>query len=420
MNAVLTPDQTDRLARIKTASARLRSASGDEKSRTLAALAKLLESRKDSVIQANARDLAALPNDAAPAFRDRLTLNAARIGAMAESLRQVATLEDPVGELVDERKLANGLHLKRVRAPIGVVFMIFESRPNVATEAFSIAFKSGNAIILRGGKESKETCGVLYALIQEALVASGLPSDGVWGITNPDRVLVNALLARHRDIDLVVPRGGESLIEFVVSNTRIPIIKNDRGLCHAFIDDSANFDMAESIVINAKTQRPGVCNALETVLVHADVAEKFIPRLYKATHARGVKWWACPRTMKILGEQPDVQAALNWDTEHLDLVLSVRVVLNLNEALAHITRHGSKHSEVIVTESEPNARRFQNEVDAAAVYWNASTRFTDGFEFGLGGELGISTQKLHVRGPVGPRELTTPRWIGDGNGQVRI
>ncbi|MGZ3740473.1 MAG: glutamate-5-semialdehyde dehydrogenase [Bdellovibrionota bacterium] len=388
----------------------IRRLSTAEKNKALLALADRVSAAEAAILFANAKDLAALPLDATPAFRDRLTLNPARIKAMVESLRQVAALPDPVGEVVEERRLANGLEVRRVRAPLGVILMIFESRPNVILEAYSLAFKSGNAIILRGGSESRATAAAVYNLMDP---------NTFYGVNDYDRSIVAGLLKRKDLIDVVVPRGGDRLIAFVQETALMPIIKNDRGLCHAFVDESADLAMAVNVVKNAKTQRPGVCNALETVLVHEKVAQDFLPRLYAA--AQPLEFRCDGASQKLLHGSANVKPASeqDWDTEHLDLILNCRVVKSLEEALAHIEKHGSKHSETIITGDESHARLFQSEVDAAAVYWNASTRFTDGFELGLGGELGISTQKLHVRGPVGLRELTTPRWVITGTGQIR-
>ncbi|WP_413290429.1 glutamate-5-semialdehyde dehydrogenase [Bdellovibrio sp. HCB337] len=392
-----------------------------QKNAALLKLAEDLGKNSQTVLDANQKDLAALSADTAPAFRDRLTLNPQRLEGMMESLRQVAALPDPVGEMIEQRTLKNGLNLQKIRAPLGVIFMIFESRPNVILEAFSLAFKSGNVILLRGGSESRHTAAAIYKLMHQSLQASGFTQVPFHGLEDYDRSLVEALLKRKDYIDIVVPRGGEKLIDFVQRTALMPIIKNDRGLCHTYIDEDADLAMAVNIVTNAKTQRPGVCNALETVLVHEKVAAKFLPMLNQATESKKLKWHTDLTSFEILGKNPLVTLADNedWDTEYLDLIMNCRVVKSLDEALTHIEKHGSKHSEAIVTSSEKKARVFQQEVDAAAVYWNASTRFTDGFEFGLGGELGISTQKLHVRGPVGLRELTSPRWIIDGTGQIR-
>jgi glutamate-5-semialdehyde dehydrogenase len=340
---------------------------------------------------------------------------------MIESLNQVAALADPVGEQAENRVLPNGLRIKRVRAPLGVIFMIFESRPNVAMEAFSLAFKAGNVAILRGGKESQNTTRVLYSILQEALVESRFSPNCLWGITDPDRKIPAFLLKQRQYIDVVVPRGGGGLIDYVVENSKIPIIKNDRGLCHVYAHEDAQLEMAASIIVNAKTQRPGVCNAVETILIHESIADELIPTLHEKMAPFNVQWFCDGVTLKILKGRTHVKKAgpKNWDTEYEDFKINCRVVESFGQALEHIERYGSRHSEAIVTENTELARRFQNEVDAAAVYWNASTRFTDGFEMGLGGELGISTQKLHVRGPVGLKELTSLRWIIDGTGQIR-
>jgi glutamate-5-semialdehyde dehydrogenase len=409
------------LKEARTVARALRSLPSEAKNRVLLAAADALIARQPEILAANAEDLTALPTSADQAFRDRLLLNPERLQHMSVSLRQVAALADPVGEVVDRRTLQNGLEVSRVRSPLGVIFMIFESRPNVAIEAFSLAFKAGNVIILRGGKESRRTTAVLYDVLQGALVSCGVVKQCVIGITDPDRTHVDFLLQQKNWIDVVVPRGGDSLIEYVSRTSQIPVIKNDRGMCHVYVHEDADLQMAANIVLNAKTQRPGVCNAMETVLVHAQAASKFLPLLYSKLSPLGVKWFACPRTLAILGAQADVSpvGAKSWDTEYLSLSMNCRVVDSLDEALAHIEAHGSRHSEAIITGSEIIAERFQGEVDAAAVYWNASTRFTDGFELGLGGELGISTQKLHVRGPVGLRELTSIRWVMKGNGHVR-
>ena len=419
----LPPEIAAGLDQVRAGARKLRASSTDARNRVLISLEKKLGSEEAQILVANQRDLAAFPKGGAAAFRDRLALNTERLSAMRESLRQVAALGDPLGEVVEEKTLKNGLRTKRVRSPLGVILMIFESRPNVAIEAFSLALKSGNALVLRGGKESRETVTVLYRLIRDALVEAGFAADAFLGITDPDRELVKSLLAEKGRIDVVVPRGGDGLIEFVVENARMPIIKNDRGLCHVYVHADADLVKAAAIVENAKVQRPGVCNSLETLLVHAAVANPFVRELAKRPGMATVEFHAEPRAKPVFGGSfgGKVVAAgpKDFDTEYLDLKLNVKLVDSVDEAIAHIERHGSRHSESIVTKDEKTARKFQAEVDAAAVYWNASTRFTDGFELGLGGELGISTQKLHVRGPVGLRELTSVRWMIDGEGQIR-
>lgn len=416
------PEQIQKeLLSLRQAARQQRQVSAVKKNKALLNLAEALVNAEHDILVANQKDLSNLAADTAPAFRDRLLLNTNRIAGMAESLRQVALLPDPVGEKVEERTLHNGLILKKVRSPLGVLLMIFESRPNVILEAFSLAFKSGNVIFLRGGSESRHTAEVIYRLMRETLLASGFPQIPFYGVEDYDRSLVEKLLQRPDLIDIVIPRGGDKLIEFVQNTALMPIIKNDRGLCHCYVDDEADLQMAVRIIENGKMQRPGVCNSLETVLLHHSIAEKILPDLYKAMQPAGVQWRVDETCLKLLQGKEHVQKAevSAWDTEYLDLIINCRVVKDLGEAMEHIEKHGSKHSEVIVTQSEKKARLFQEDIDAAAVYWNASSRFTDGFEFGLGGELGISTQKLHVRGPVGLRELTTPRWWIDGKGQTR-
>jgi glutamate-5-semialdehyde dehydrogenase len=412
----------DTLSGLRRASRTLRQMPSANKNQILEQLAKSLVQNEEPLLQANAKDVARLQADVTPAFRDRLTLNSQRIAAMAESLKQVAQLPDPVGEVVESKRLVNGLQIRRVRAPLGVLFLIFESRPNVILEAFSLAFKSGNAILLRGGSDSRETALVIYRLMSEVLSQSEFADSPYYGMNDYDRGLVLQLLACKSSIDVVIPRGGDRLIELVQKNASMPIIKNDRGMCHAFIDADADLAMGVRIVTNAKTQRPGVCNSLETVLVHRNVSHEFLPRLFTATETHALEFHADATAITLLGgpsSRVRLAEAQDWDTEYLDLKLNCRIVDSVEEAMEHIEKHGSRHSETIITRNANLAHRFQEEVDAAAVYWNASTRFTDGFEFGLGGELGISTQKLHVRGPVGLRELTTPRWLIDGTGQIR-
>lgn len=410
-----------KLKKIQAASRILRLSSTELRNFTLTNAAKLLIQKQNQILKANKKDLKSLPKDTTPAFRDRLTLNEDRLRQMAESLNQVAALSDPLKKISETQTLKNGLKLKKVRSPLGVIFMIFESRPNVAVEAFSMGFKSGNAMILRGGKESRHTTDELYKILQKSLEVSGLPKEALWGITNPDRKIVSHLLKQKKFIDVVVPRGGDRLIDFVVEHSLIPIIKNDRGLCHTYVHEDADLGMALKVLVNAKTQRPGVCNSMETMLIHRSVAEKLIPQTYEAMSKFNVKWFVDSPTLRILKSKPNTKKASekNWNTEYLDQILNCKIVNNIEDAISHIEKYGSRHSECIITSSESMAVKFQNEIDAAAVYWNASTRFTDGFEFGLGGELGISTQKLHVRGPVGLESLTSERWVITGQGQTR-
>lgn len=403
------------------AAAVLKNASLEQRNSLIKNVSSLLSKYQDQILKANAVDIANAKPKHTAAFIDRLTLTPARIKQMQESLHDVASLPDCIGQVEEQKILENGLKLNRVRSPLGVILMIYESRPNVITEAFSIALKSGNALIMRGGSDSLHTSKVIYKLIAEAMAKVGLPKNTFWGIENPDRNFAQTLMKQNKYIDVLVPRGGDSLIDYVVQNATIPIIKNDRGLCHVYIHDDGNDEMAINIVENAKTQRPGVCNSMETLLVNSK-KKSLLTAIYERLSKYNVEWFGCAETLKLLKGKPLVHSATlkNYDTEYLDLKMSCRVVESLEEALEHIELHGSRHSESIITQNEKVARAFQNSVDAAAVYWNASTRFTDGYQMGLGGELGISTQKLHVRGPVGPRELTSLRWIIDGTGQIRL
>ncbi len=416
----MNPDIYSKLVNIRRVARELRNSSTDSRQTVLASLAKLLRARSTAIEVANKLDLDALDSSSNSSFRDRLTLTQERIALMADSLDKVRALADPVGQIVDKRTLANGLNLRRVRGPLGVILMIFEARPNVITEAFSLALKSGNALIMRGGSESIHSSKLIYSLVYEALGQAGLPKECFWGITDPDRALTQSLMKQDRYIDVLVPRGGESLIEYVKQNATMPIIKNDRGLCHVYLHEDADANMSIDIVRNAKTSRPGVCNSMETLLVH-EKQKMLIPKIHDTLQSANVQWYGCSETLKLLAERPGVLEATseNFATEYLDFKLNCKIVASLDDAIEHIETYGSRHSECIVTASESAARKFQTSVDAAVVYWNASTRFTDGYEFGLGGELGISTQKLHVRGPVGLNELTSLRWIADGTGQIR-
>ncbi len=332
-------------------------------------------------------------------------------------MRQVAALPDPLHRVLADWTLPNGLEVRKVSVPFGVVGMIYESRPNVTVDAAVLALKAGSAAVLRGSANALRSNRVLAAAMREALGRAGLPEDAVQLIDSPDRRFVTELLSARGLVDLVIPRGGASLINHVVETAKVPVIETGTGNCHIFVDASADLERAKGIVLNAKVQRPGVCNAVETLLVHQDVAETFLPEMLGALSEAGVTLRGCERTREIF--PTDAATETDWETEYLDLELAVRVVASLDEAVTHINRYGTQHSEAILTASDENARRFQDEVDAAAVYVNASTRFTDGFEFGFGAEIGISTQKLHARGPVGLTELTTYKYLLDGQGQIR-
>jgi glutamate-5-semialdehyde dehydrogenase len=416
-------DVLEQLEGMNAAKLELRCLPAELKNNVLLQLQKKLVEHTDRILAANTQDV--VEYEGSPkfqkAFLDRLTLTAQRIQQMAESLKVIVQLKDPVGEIVESRVLANGLKLQKSRSPLGLIFLIFEARPNVITEAFSLALKSGNALILKGGKESERTSAVIYQLIQDSLAAHQVNLKSFWGLLQASRDTTDFLIKQHRSIDVLIPRGGDHLIEYVTHHATIPIIKNDRGLCHIYIHEKADLNMALSILDNAKTQRPSVCNAAETLLIDRTVASTFLPAMHLALVSKGVVFYGCTETMAILAGKSGVHliSLRSYDTEYLDLKLNIKVVTDLGEAVRHIERHGSRHSEAIVTAAENVAMQFLQRVDAAVVYWNASTRFTDGGQLGLGAEIGVSTQKLHVRGPVGLEALTSLRWIISGDGQTR-
>jgi glutamate-5-semialdehyde dehydrogenase len=373
--------------------------------------------------EANRRDLAqATANALTPAQVDRLTLTPERLKHLAESVRQVAALPDPLGEVLEETTRPNGLVLRKVRVPIGVIGVIFEARPNVTVDCAVLCLKSGNASLLRGGKEIFETNKALAALISESLASAGLPRDCVQLIPTTDRAALDVLLKLDSLIHCIIPRGGEGLIRFVAENSTIPVIKHYTGVCFIYLDRAADPAMAEAITVNAKTQRPGVCNAAEQLLVHADAANALLPRVASALAAKGVALRCDAASAALLsraGIAAEPAAPGDFTREFLDLVVAVRVVASLDEAVATINRDGSAHSDAIVTSDKSAADRFMAGVDSSAVFWNASTRFNDGFEFGFGAEIGISTDRLHARGPMGLRELCSYKWLVTGTGQVR-
>jgi glutamate-5-semialdehyde dehydrogenase len=394
------------------------------KNAALLRLAELLPLSAKELMAANAKDLAdAQANGLSSAQIDRLTLTPPRLELLAESVRQVAALEDPVGEELERNTRPNGLQLRRVRVPIGVIGIIYEARPNVTIDCAILCLKSGNAAVLRGGKESFHTNMALASLIQQALSHAGIPADVVQLIPTTDRAALTTLLKLDTYIHCLIPRGGEGLIRFVAENSRIPVIKHYNGVCFVYVDKAADLAMAERIIVNAKCQRPGVCNAAEQLLVHRDVAEKALPQLARALiAAKNVQLRCDPESAAILARHqlPTVAATeADYRTEFLDYILAVRVVGGLEEAISTINRDSSGHSEAIVTTDALAAARFHAAVDSAAVFWNASTRFNDGFEFGLGAEIGISTDRLHARGPVGLKELCSYKWLVQGDGQVR-
>lgn len=393
--------------------------SSDEKNAALLTMAELLGKSGDEIEKANQEDLKAGEEAGlSSALLDRLRITPKRLEEMVEGLRQVASLEDPVGKVIDERRRPNGLLITRVRVPLGVIGIIYESRPNVTVDAAGLCLKSGNSVILRGGKEAIHSNRALASILQKAVENTPFPAAAIQVVGVTDREVVNELLKLDKYIDVIIPRGGESLIRAVAENSTIPVIKHYKGVCHIYVAASARLEMALKIVDNAKTQRPGVCNAVETLLVDEAIAESFLPPLFERLSSKEVEFRGCPRTRKIL---PGIGAATeeDWYAEYLDLILAVRVIDGVSEAIEHISKYGSNHSDAIITENEEEAKLFTRRVDSAAVFVNASTRFTDGAQFGLGAEIGISTDKLHARGPMGLEELTTYKWVVRGNGQIR-
>jgi len=408
----------------KSASRRMAYLSAEVKNKALHNVADDLLAKKDEILSANQIDYhEAHTSGMNAAMLDRLMLDSSRLEAIARDVLAVAALPDPVGEVFDMRTLPNGLLLGRKRVPLGVVGAIYESRPNVTIDISVLCLKSGNGVILRGGKEAIHSNSALAGVVQEAATRAGVPEGAVQFIENTDRALVNHLLKMRRVIDLIVPRGGAELIKFVSENANMPVVAGGVGVCHTYVDKSADISKAVAIAFNAKVQRPTVCNALDCLLVHADIARRFLPLAAAAWAKAGVEMHCDKRAMAILKSVPSLKLAPatdgDWGKEFLALVAAVKVVDSLDEALEHIGRYGSGHSEAIITEEYGAAMRFLDEVDAACVYVNASTRFTDGGQFGLGAEVGISTQKFHARGPLGLRELTSYKWIIFGSGQVR-
>lgn len=401
------------------ASRRLAGVPGGVKNDWLRRSAALIRGRRSGLREANERDIAAAPGyGLTAAATDRLRLTDGRLEGIAAALEEVALLPDPVGEVIEGQVRPNGLQVAKVRVPLGVVFFIYESRPNVTADAAALCVKSGNAVILRGGKEALHSNLALHRVLVEALQASGLPRDAVQLVETTDREAVGHFLALGDLIDVTIPRGGKSLIERVAAEARMPVIKHFDGVCHVYVDRSAGQEMAAEIILNSKVQRPAVCNAAETLLVHSAIAPELLPRVGPELSAAGVELRGCPRTRELI---PEAKAATeeDWHTEYLDLILSVRVVRDLDEAVRHIDTYGSKHTDAIVTNDLGAAERFIRDVDSAAVIVNASTRFNDGGELGLGAEIGISTDKFHARGPCGLRELTSYKWVVRGTGQVR-
>jgi len=414
------PKESEAIGRRARAAARHLAAAGTRaKDAALAAMADALGSQAKTILAANAADSSdAKKAGLSAAMIDRLTLSAAGIKKMAQQVREIADLRDPVGEIIEGYVRPNGLRIERVRVPIGVILVIYESRPNVTSDVAALCLKSGNAAILRGGKESLRTNLAIHHAIADALRSQGFHADAVQMVESPDRDLLASLLREDRLIDLVVPRGGEGLIRAVAEQSRIPVIKHYKGVCHVYVDDLADLAMAADICFNAKVQRPGVCNAMETMLVHKNVAARFLPRILKRLAEAGVELRGCERTRAVW---PDAKEAAeeDWYAEYLDLILAVRVVDDIEQAIEHIAQYGSNHTDAIVSEDVRRIQQFVRDVDSSSVMVNTSTRFSDGGEYGLGAEVGISTDKLHARGPMGLKDLTTYKWVVTGNGQLR-
>lgn len=403
----------------KQAAAKLAVTSTAVKNAALLAMAAALEAQQSEILAANKRDMtAAAAKGMKSSMLDRLKLTAERISGMADGLRQVAGLADPVGNVIDGKTLPNGLHITKIRVPLGVIGIIYEARPNVTADAAGLCLKSGNAVILKGGSEAMESNKTVAAILAQAAEGAGIPAGSIQFIDTSDRQAVQDLIHMNGLVDVVIPRGGAGLIQAVVRNASVPVIETGAGVCHTYVDKDANVEMAMKIAFNAKVQRPSVCNAMETLLVHKDIADKFLPMMLMMYNSSAVEIRGDKAVQEYSGQvHPATEE--DWSTEYGDLRLSVKIVDSIEEAMAHIAKYGTGHSECIVTDNYQAAQLFQYTVDAAAVYVNASTRFTDGNEFGFGAEIGISTQKLHARGPMALPELTSTKYLINGNGQVR-
>lgn len=402
------------------AKGKIASASTDEKNAVLIKIAEVLRKNTDKILEENQKDIAdARDNGITETMVDRLRLTEERIEGIADACLQLVNLEDPVGEILEGSVRPNGMRITKVRVPLGVAGIIYESRPNVTVDAAALCIKSGNAAILRGGKEAVHSNMVLMRLMQQALEACGFAGETVQLVEDTSREVATEMMRANEYIDVLIPRGGAGLIQAIVKNATVPVIETGTGNCHLYVDETADLAMAVAIADNGKTQRPSVCNALETCLVHSSVAETFLPELAKAFKSHQVEIRGCERTKEILGGSVVPATEEDYATEFLDYIISIRVVDSIEEAIEHIRKYSTGHSECIVTNNYHHAEQFQKEVDSACVYVNCSTRFTDGGEFGLGAEIGISTQKLHVRGPMGLKELTTQKYLINGTGQIR-
>ena len=410
-------------AEAKAASRELALLDSATKDRALNAIADALDANADQIVEANERDLeAGRESGLEPALMDRLKLDRGRLAGIANDVRKIVTLEDPVGRLIREFKLYNGLDVRKVAVPLGVVAVVYEARPNVTIDAATLCLKSGNAIVLRGSSTAAHSNAVLAQVARDAIAAAGVPEAAISIVQGGDRDELRELATQEGVVDLIIPRGGEGLKDALKAVATVPVIYAAAGNCHVYVDATADLDKAEKIIVNAKVQRPGVCNAAETLLVHRDAAEQFLPRAFKALRADGVQLRGDADSQRIAsgaGESIDAAGDSDWDAEFLDLILAVKVVDSVDEAIDHINAHGTGHSEAIVTDSQHAAQAFTQRVDAACVYVNASTRFTDGGEFGFGAEIGNSTQKLHARGPIALRELCSYKYVVEGDGQVR-
>lgn len=403
----------------KQAAAKIAVTSTAVKNAALLAMAAALEAQQSEILAANERDMTvAAAKGMKSSMLDRLKLTAERISGMADGLRQVAGLADPVGNVIDGKTLPNGLHITKIRVPLGVIGIIYEARPNVTADAAGLCLKSGNAVILKGGSEAMESNKTVAAILAQAAEGAGIPADSIQFIDTSDRQAVQDLIHMNGLVDVVIPRGGAGLIQAVVRNASVPVIETGAGVCHTYVDKDADVEMAMKIAFNAKVQRPSVCNAMETLLVHKDIADKFLPMMLMMYNSSAVEICGDEAVQEYSGQVHQVTEE-DWSTEYGDLRLSVKIVDSIEEAMAHIAKYGTGHSECIVTNNYQAAQLFQYTVDAAAVYVNASTRFTDGNEFGFGAEIGISTQKLHARGPMALPELTSTKYLINGNGQVR-
>jgi glutamate-5-semialdehyde dehydrogenase len=404
----------------KKASVELRRLSTEVKNKTLEQMARALVANSAYILKANKRDIqAAKRAGLKDSFVDRLSLNKDRIREMSACLREIAGQQDPIGSVISSAKRPNGLQIMKVRVPLGVIGVIYESRPNVTSDCIGLCLKSGNAIILRGGSSAIYSNMAIFDILNKVALRNGLPRAAISIVKTTDRKAVRLLLKEEKNIDLIIPRGGESLIKEVVKYSKIPVIKHYKGLCHAYVDEYADLNMAANIVINAKLQRTSVCNAIETLLVHKHIAARFLPLLVKNLKSQGTEIRGCIETNNILKGTVKKATQKDWETEYLDKIISIRVVNSINEAIEHIERYSSGLSEVIITDSCESAEYFLNRVDSACVYLNASTRFTDGNQFGLGAEIGISTGRMHARGPMGAAELTSYKYVIVGNGQTR-